>query len=64
MTYSPASNPFISYLPSPSVAAPRLVPSSMTLAPIKGESLVESVTLPEIVPPCATRFENIKKIAL
>ena len=64
MTYSPASNPSILYLPSPSVAAPRLVPSSMTLAPIKGELFVESVTLPDTVPPCANRFENIKKIAL
>ena len=40
---------FIEYLPSLSVAAPKLLPLRITFTPIKGSLFVESITIPDIL---------------
>ena len=47
------------YSPFTSVAAPRLVPTTMTLAPTKGSPVSVSVTRPDIDPSCAMRNVDI-----
>jgi hypothetical protein len=50
----------MAYFPSASVAVPWVVPSRTTFAPISGDLLVVSNTLPVIVPCWAQRIEEIK----
>ena len=49
--YSPGFIFSIKYLPSASVAAPKFVPSIITLAPISGDLLMESCTTPVRIAP-------------
>ena len=49
--------------PFTSVAAPKLVPTTRTLAPTRGSPVSASVTRPETEPCCAMRNEDIPAIS-